>query len=156
MMRSLGILVAAGICVASLQIQAHHAISEIYDEERTVVLEGEVTSFLFGNPHSMVHVRVHDSGGGVHTWAVEWHGSRKLKRLGWTAAALSAGDRVKMCGNPGRDPAAFRLYLLNLARISPGAEPETEAHASLCAQTRRDVQGTSPSPSRGDAPDRPR
>jgi hypothetical protein len=149
-------LAVAGLAAASVQVEAHHPISEVYDEEQVVVLEGEVASFLFGNPHSMVHVRVEDSGGGAHTWAVEWHAARQLTRQGWTAAALTAGDRVRMCGNPGRDPGAYRLYLLNLARIAPGAQPETEANASFCDQTRRDAPGNSPSPLRGDTPDRPR
>ncbi len=42
----------------------HHADGEIYDEERTVLLTGEVESFLFGNPHSLLHARVADDGSG--------------------------------------------------------------------------------------------
>ena len=111
----LGMLLATGAALTSLPMQAHHAISEIYDEERTVALEGEVASFMFGDPHSMIHVRVRGREG-THTWAVEWRGARKLQRLGWTAGALVEGDRVRICGNPGRDPAAYRLHLLGVIR----------------------------------------
>ena len=104
-------------------MQAHHAISEIYDEERTVVLEGEVASFLFGEPHSMVHVRVPDDQGDIKTWAVEWRGARLLETKGWTAEGLAAGDHVRICGNPGRDPGAYRLYLLQLARVAADSDP---------------------------------
>ena len=109
------VLLAAGAVLTGLPMQAHHAISEIYDDERTVTLEGEVASFMFGDPHSMMHVRVRGREG-THTWAVEWRGARKLKRLGWTAGALVQGDRVRICGNPGRDPAAYRLHLLGVIR----------------------------------------
>jgi hypothetical protein len=121
------VLFAAVTVFTGLPMQAHHAISEIYDDERTVTLEGEVAWFMFGDPHSMMHVRV-PGREGTHTWAVEWRGARKLKRLGWTAGALAQGDRVRLCGNPGRDPAAYRLHLLGVIRrgddrlVSPADE----------------------------------
>ena len=163
MTRYLAVLTVAGASLVSLPVHAHHPIADVYDEqrtivpegdvtsflfgnphstmhhptsdvydgERTIVLEGDVTSFLFGNPHSMVHLRVADPDGGLHTWAVEWRAASRLRRLGWTAADLSVGDRVKMCGNPGRDPGAYRLYLLNVTRILPGAR-EADADDTSC------------------------
>ena len=109
----------------------HHAIGEIYDEERTIVLAGEVESFLFGNPHSLLHVRV-TNGGRVRIWAVEWRAANRLSRAGLTGKALAPGDAVTLCGHPGRDPAAYRLYLLNVARSASGLEPSREARAALC------------------------
>ena len=112
--------------LASPPIHAHHAVSDVYDDERTIVVEGLVMSFLFGDPHSMVQVRVRDGDGRLHTWAVEWRAASRLQRLGWTADALSVGDRVRVCGNPGRDPGAYRLHLLNVTRIAPGARPAAD------------------------------
>ena len=163
MTRYLAVLTVAGASLVSLPVHAHHPIADVYDEqrtivpegdvtsflfgnphstmhhptsdvydgERTIVLEGDVTSFLFGNPHSMVNLRVADPDGGLHTWAVEWRAASRLRRLGWTAADLNVGDRVKVCGNPGRDPGAYRLYLLNVTRILPGA-PASDAEDNLC------------------------
>ena len=131
MTRYLAVLIVAGAGLAGLPVHAHHPIAEVYDEERTIVLEGDVTSFLFGNPHSMVHLRVADRDGDLHTWAVEWRAASRLRRLGWTAADINVGDRVKMCGNPGRDPGAYRLYLLNVTRILPGA-PDAGADDTSC------------------------
>ena len=127
--------------LAGLPALAHHPTSEVYDEERTIVLEGDVTSFLFGNPHSMVHVRVEDRDGDLRTWAVEWRAATRLRRLGWTAGDLNVGDRVKICGNPGRDPGAYRLYLLNVTRILPGA-PEPDADAPSCEPAPPATRGT--------------
>ena len=131
MTRYLAVLIVAGVGLASLPIHAHHPTSEVYDGERTIVLEGHVASFLFGNPHSMVHVRVADRDGDLHTWAVEWRAASRLRRMGWTAGDLNVGDRVKMCGNPGRDPGAYRLYLLNVTRILPDATAP-DAEDTLC------------------------
>ena len=109
----------------------HHAIGEIYDEERTIVLDGEVEAFLFGNPHSVLHVRVLDDRGLTHTWAVEWRAADRLSRAGVRGDALARGDAVTRCGHPGRDPGAYRLYLLNVARRPSGpAGPDTRA--ALC------------------------
>jgi len=131
MTRYLAVLIVAGAGLASLPVDAHHPIAEVYDEERTIVIEGDVTSFLFGNPHSMVHLRVADRDGDLHTWAVEWRAASRLRRMGWTAGDINVGDRVKMCGNPGRDPGAYRLYLVNVTRILPGA-PAPDAEDNLC------------------------
>lgn len=115
----------------------HHAIGEIYDEERTVVVSGEVESFLFGNPHSLLHVRVLDDGGRARTWAVEWRAADRLSRAGLTGEALAPGDAVTLCGHPGRDPAAYRLYLLNVARRAAGFGASADARAALCAREAR-------------------
>ena len=124
-------IVLEGDATSFLFGNPHHPTSDVYDEERTIVLEGDVTSFLFGNPHSMVHLRVADRDGDLHTWAVEWRAASRLRRLGWTAGDINVGDRVRMCGNPGRDPGAYRLYLLNVTRVLPGA-PEADADDTSC------------------------
>jgi len=132
MTRYIVCLLAGGLSLMTLPVRAHHPISEVYDEERTVVLEGEVASFLFGNPHSMVHLRVPDPNGAIHTWAVEWRAARRLGQMGWSAGALMVGDRVMICGNPGRDPGAYRLYLLNVARLSADTDTGTQTTRGLC------------------------
>ncbi len=115
-----------------LSAGGHHAIGEIYDEERTIVLDGEVEAFHFGNPHSVLHVRVRDDGGLTRTWAVEWRAADRLSRAGVRGDALARGDAVTLCGHPGRDPGAYRLYLLNVARRAAGPEAEAETRAALC------------------------
>ena len=133
---NLPVLVAVCLTVAfsapELHGAGHHAIGDIYDEERTIVLAGEVESFLFGNPHSLLHVRIVDDGGRSRTWAVEWRAANRLSRAGLTGDALSPGDAVTLCGHPGRDPAAYRLYLLNVGRSASGATPSPETRAAFC------------------------
>jgi hypothetical protein len=121
----------AGFFEPELGGAGHHAIGEIYDEERMIVLAGEVESFLFGNPHSLLHVRVVDEGGRVRTWAVEWRAANRLSRAGLTGDALAPGDPVALCGHPGRNPAAYRLYLLNVARRATGSDSR-EMREALC------------------------
>lgn len=115
----------------------HHAIGEIYDEERTIVLAGKVESFLFGNPHSLLHVRVENDGGRARTWAVEWRAANRLSRAGLTGDALAPGDPVALCGHPGRNPAAYRLYLLNVARRAADDAPASDVRETLCEREAR-------------------
>ena len=109
----------------------HHAIGEIYDEEETIVLDGEVEAFHYGNPHSVLHVRVLDDRGLTRTWAVEWRAADRLSRAGVRGDALARGDAVTLCGHPGRDPGAYRLYLLNVAR-RPSGPTGPATRAALC------------------------
>ncbi|MDA1091684.1 MAG: DUF6152 family protein [Acidobacteria bacterium] len=141
--RWLGILMAAGLCLLGTPLVAHHAIGQFYDEERTVVLEGEVVAFRFGEPHSMVQLRVRNGQDDVHTWALEWRGASHLQQHGWTDRALSPGDPVRICGNPGRDPGAYRVYLLNLEHTPSGRPTTADAGEGLCALTLRGPNATS-------------
>ncbi len=130
----LSVPIAVGLLAAGVHLHAHHAISEIYDEERTLILEGEVEAFLLGNPHSLLHVRVTDTGGTTRTWAIEWRAAERLERAGLDGAALTRGVPVAVCGYPGRDPSAYRLYLLNVARRDARAPLGSEAQVQLCAR----------------------
>ncbi len=126
--------IVASLLLAGLPVGAHHPISEIYDDERTLVLEGEVEAFLFGNPHSLLHLRVTDSNGTTRTWAVEWRAADRLARAGIDGTELTRGDPVAVCGHPGRDPAAYRLYLLNIARHDTASDLGANVEAQLCAE----------------------
>ena len=130
---SLRVVVPIGFLLAGLPIHAHHAISEIYDVARTLTIEGEVESFLFENPHSVLHVKVQQPNGHSRTWAVEWRAADRLRRQGLDAHALKRGEVVTVCGNPGRDPGAYRLYLLNVSRLSPGTGQRHHLDAAACS-----------------------
>ena len=120
MTRRLGVLIAAVVCSANFPLQAHHAIGETYDEERTIVVEGEVSSFLFGNPHSMIQLRVPDGQGAAHTWALEWRGAGHLQQLGWTDNALTTGGPA---GTRAATPAPPRRRTAPCARRHCVAQP---------------------------------
>ena len=109
---------AAG--VFALPTGAHHVISEVYDIGRTITVEGRVDRVGYRDPHSFLHLRVHGGAEGNHTWSVELEGAAKLHQLGVDRETLRPGDRVTVCGNPGRDAGQYRLLMLTLARPSDG------------------------------------
>ena len=111
-------VVTAGI--AALPAGAHHVISEVYDIGRTITVEGRVDRVGYRDPHSFLHLRVPADGTGIRTWSVELEGAAKLRLLGVDRETLRTGDRVTVCGNPGRDAGQYRLLMLMLARPSDG------------------------------------
>jgi hypothetical protein len=114
-------IVMAGVRSAT----AHHAFSPVYDDKRTVTIEGAVTEFRFVNPHSMMTVEVRDDGGAVTRWVVEFAGRLNLSELGWTADSIKAGERVSVTGNPTwqKTPRLFfrRLVRPDGTELRPGA-----------------------------------
>ena len=96
----------------------HHVISEVYDIGRILTLEGEVDRIGYRDPHSFLHLRVDDGGGRI--WSIELEGAAKLHQLGVERGTLRPGDRITVCGNPGRDAGQYRLLMLVLTRPSDG------------------------------------
>ena len=52
------------IFLASLPAVGHHAPA-IFDQSRTIVIEGTVTEFVWSNPHSWIHMDVVGEDGKV-------------------------------------------------------------------------------------------
>ena len=124
MMRSyLGAI--AFMILGMTSVRAHHAFSPVYDDKRTVTIEGVVTEFRFVNPHSMMTMEVRDESGAVTKWVVEFAGRLNLSEVGWTAESIKAGERVSVTGNPTWEKMP-RLFFLRLVHpdgteLLPGA-----------------------------------
>ena len=102
-------LAVLGLCAAlPPRAQAHHSAA-MFDEKRTVTVEGEVKEFQYTNPHSWLLVDVKDKDGKVTTWGFEAEGPSTLARAGIRPSDFKAGTRLKITGNPMKDgkPAAI-------------------------------------------------
>ena len=120
MKRTFLLALSTAVCWGGLAASAHHSFAATYDEASTVRIEGRLVQFLFRNPHSFVHVMAPDSKGQEQRWAVEWGGTGQLGAQGVTRETLRPGDVVVITGNPGRNPADFRVRMLTLHRNSDG------------------------------------
>ena len=101
------------VCVAlagvSTVASAHHGSAISYDLSQQVTLTGEVTEWVWKNPHCFVMFNVTDDQGKVVTWGAETHPTTFLVRneVGGVAVPLSAssitpGDRVTVTMFPSR------------------------------------------------------
>ena len=87
---------------------AHHSAA-MFDEKKTITVEGEVKEFQFTNPHSWLLVDVKDKNGKVTTWGFEAEGPSTLARAGIRPSDFKPGTRLTITGNPMKDgrPAAI-------------------------------------------------
>jgi len=114
------LVLALTLIAGSVTARAHHSFAATYDEAKTVKIEGKLVQFLFRNPHSFVHVMAPDEKGEMQRWAVEWGGTGQLGAQGVTRETLRPGDVVVITGNPGRNPADFRVRMVTLRRTVDG------------------------------------
>ncbi|MEE8217694.1 MAG: DUF6152 family protein [Vicinamibacteria bacterium] len=126
MKRRVVMLVVAMAVGSAMGVGAHHSVATVYDESRTMTLEGEIGRFLNYQPHALLHLVVRGGRGRTRAWTVEFDTASKLSSSGVSQAALRSGDRITVCGNPGRDPGAYRLRMLTLRRPSDGLSLRSE------------------------------
>src|SRR5262245_39071020 len=58
----------AGFLLVGTQLQAHHAVASVYDLNKEIVLQGELVKLNFVNPHSNIHIAVHNADGTTTEW----------------------------------------------------------------------------------------
>jgi hypothetical protein len=81
---------------------AHHSYS-MFDQQKSISVEGTVKELQWTNPHSWLQVMVADGTGGTQEWSLELGASVVLHRAGWKPRILQPGDKVKLIFNPLRD-----------------------------------------------------
>ena len=97
-----GVVLGIMLAVASARGLAHHSAA-MFDEKKTITVEGEVKEFQLTNPHSWLLVDVKEKDGTVTTWGFEAEGPSTLSRAGIRPSDLRPGTRLKITGNPMKD-----------------------------------------------------
>ena len=87
------------IVASSLPAAAHHAPA-VFDQSRTITVEGTVTEFVWSNPHSWIHMDVVGDNGKATDWVIEMNPPTYLIRAGWKSNTLQPGDKVSVVANP--------------------------------------------------------
>ncbi len=100
-------LAGAALFVAAAPAMAHHSTA-MFDQTRTVELEGTVVEFQYTNPHSWLIIEIEEEDGTKTTWGFEAEGPGTLMRQGIGKNTFPAGTEVTVHGNPMKDgrPAA--------------------------------------------------
>jgi len=118
MTRLLAAMAAAAAMAA--QAYAHHSFPDVYVEDRTVTIQGELAQIVLRNPHSFVQVLVKQKDGSLVRYAAEWVGATELGGQGVTRETLKPGDYVIISGWPGRSPTDHRVRMTSLRRPKDG------------------------------------
>ena len=94
----------AGIAVAlyAFPAVAHHSFA-MFDNGKTMTLQGTVKEFHWTNPHSWIFLTVADAGGQPKQWAIELGSPGGLVRRGWVPKIIAPGMNVKVVIHPLKD-----------------------------------------------------
>ncbi len=92
---------------------AHHAFVAVYDPAQIVEIEGEVVSIAWRNPHITLTIRVNGPDDEPVDWAIEGNSKNMLARMDISEGLVSAGDNVRIAGNPARGD-QNRLFVTNI------------------------------------------
>jgi hypothetical protein len=84
---------AAAVFFVSSPISAHHGVAH-YDMKKTIVLNGTITAFDWGNPHCLVHMDVVEDSGRFRHWTLEMSSTFAMSKRGWDKDTLKRGDQV--------------------------------------------------------------
>lgn len=91
------------------QLQAHHAVASVYDLNKEIVLEGQLTKLNFANPHPNLLVAVPNPDGTVTEWTLTTASIQNLTRQGINKTSIKPGESLKITILPARNgsPAGF-------------------------------------------------
>jgi len=120
MNRKLFAFITASVLTVSANIYAHHSQVAVYRTNDEQKIEGSLVQVMVRSPHSWVHVEAKDEKGAVQRYAIEWGGAAQLRNAGIDGKTLKVGDKVRVTGRPGRNPADHRLLMLFIERPSDG------------------------------------
>ena len=110
-MNKLGIRLVAlgGLLTVGTELQAHHAVASVYDLNKEVVLEGQLTKLNFVNPHPNMLVAVPNADGTVTEWTLTTASIQNLTRQGLNQTSIKKGESLKLTVLPARNgsPSGF-------------------------------------------------
>ena len=90
----------AGLMIAAAQpAQAHHSFA-MFDQKKTITVDGVLTKFVWTNPHVFIAVDAPGSGGKTERYAIEAASTNMLARKGWKVGSLKGGERIGVTFNP--------------------------------------------------------
>jgi hypothetical protein len=108
------VLTLVGVATIVARPAFGHHSAAMFEEKKTITLEGVVKEFQFTNPHSWLLVDVTDKNGKVTTWGFEAEGPSTLQRAGIKPSDFKTGTKVTITGRPMKDgrPAAIWEYVV--------------------------------------------
>lgn len=110
-MKSFMLALAGALAIAVAPALAHHSAT-MFEQTKTVTVEGVVKEFQFTNPHSWLLVDVKGKDGKVTTWGFEAEGPSTLQRAGIRPSEFPVGTKVTMTGRPMKDGRPAAIWVL--------------------------------------------
>lgn len=98
-----------GFLTIGAAVHAHHAVASVYDLNKEIVLQGELTKLNFRNPHSNLLLAVPNEDGTSTEWVLTTASLQVLTRAGVDSSSIKVGELLKVTVLPARNgnPAGF-------------------------------------------------
>src|ERR1700722_722052 len=110
MINRLGMILLAMITLLAVSAPAfaHHG-GAVYDTDKSVIVKGTVTQYIWANPHGFVKIDVKDPSGDPVDWIVEAQNPVSMMQIGWSKNTFKPGDEVEIDAMPAKNgnPVAF-------------------------------------------------
>ena len=111
-MTSRRVFFTVGISLALAgSLSAHHSAT-MFEQTKTITVEGVVKEFQYTNPHSWLLVDVREKSGKVTTWGFEAEGPSTLQRAGIRPSEFPVGTKVTMTGRPMKNGSPAAIWVL--------------------------------------------
>ncbi len=104
------ILIAIAAMLTAGSALAHHSFA-MFDQSKTVTLQGTVKDFRWSNPHVFIQLLVKNDAGVEEEWSIEMTSPEHLVRVGWRPGTLKPGDKVTLNIHPMHDGSKGGQYL---------------------------------------------
>jgi hypothetical protein len=103
------LVVVGGLLTVGAELQAHHAVASVYDLNKEIILQGELTKLNFRNPHSNLLLAVPNADGTTTEWVLTTASLAVLNRAGVNNTSIKTGEFLKITALPARNgnPAGF-------------------------------------------------
>ena len=123
------VFVAITVIMAVCPALAHHSFA-MFDQSKTVALQGTVKDFRWTNPHVFIQVLVKSESGVDEEWSIEMTSPEHLARAGWRPGTLKPGDEVTLNIHPLREDIKGGQYLWGSGPSGPllGSRPALQEH----------------------------
>jgi Family of unknown function (DUF6152) len=92
------------LLVGCASLLAHHG-NVAYDEQHPITIKGNVTEFVWSNPHCQIYLDVKDEKGNIVSWSVESQSPGILRRNGWTRDSIKPADHIAVTLVPAKSGA---------------------------------------------------
>jgi hypothetical protein len=92
------------LLVACALALAHHG-NTAYDYTHPTTITGNVTEFVWSNPHCQIYLDVKDAKGNAVSWSVESQSPGILRRNGWSRDSIKPGDHIAVTLIPAKSGA---------------------------------------------------
>ena len=103
------IVAAAWMVSAPVFSSAHHGNASL-DTDKSMMLTGVVTEYLWSNPHVFLKLDVKEANGEVRHWVVEAQNPIAQSNAGWSRGTFKAGDEVTIDIIPAKSTAPIGRF----------------------------------------------